>query len=130
MQKEFFDILQERNREGATILLSSHVLSEIQRNCTRAAIIRDGRIIACNRVDVLSQTNAKRVTVHGIVDLDHLSGIRDRKEMKDSVSFLYSGDMGNLLHTLSSGQIDDLTVTEPDLEEVFLHYYEKDGERV
>ena len=68
--------------------------------------------------------------VHGIVDLDHLSGIRDRKEMKDSVSFLYSGDMGNLLHTLSSGQIDDLTVTEPDLEEVFLHYYEKDGERV
>ena len=72
----------------------------------------------------------KRVTVHGIVDLDHLSGIRDRKEMKDSVSFLYSGDMGNLLHTLSSGQIDDLTVTEPDLEEVFLHYYEKDGERV
>lgn len=130
MQKEFFDILQERNRAGATILLSSHVLSEIQRNCTRAAIIRDGQIIACNRVDVLSQTNAKRVTVHGIVDLDHLSGIRDRKEMKDSVSFLYSGDMGNLLHTLSSGQIDDLTVTEPDLEEVFLHYYEKDGERV
>ncbi len=50
--------------------------------------------------------------------------------MKTRSSFLYSGDMGNLLHTLSSGQIDDLTVTEPDLEEVFLHYYEKDGERV
>lgn len=50
--------------------------------------------------------------------------------MKDSVSFLYSGDMGNLLHTLSSGQIVTLRITEPDLEEVFLHYYEKDGERV
>lgn len=130
MQKEFFDILRERNREGATILLSSHVLSEIQRNCTRAAIIRDGRIIACNTVDVLSKTSAKRITVHGLVDLDHLSGVRDRKDLEDSVSFLYSGDMNSLLGTLSSGQVKDLTVTEPDLEEVFLHYYEKDGETV
>lgn len=130
MQKEFFDILRERNKEGATLLLSSHVLSEIQHNCTRAAIIRDGRIIACNSVDVLSQTSAKRVTVQGVADLGQLRGMRDRKEMKGSVSFLYSGDMGSLLRTLSSGQIDDLTVTEPDLEEVFLHYYGKDGETI
>lgn len=130
MQKEFFDILRERNKEGTTILLSSHVLSEIQRNCSRAAIIRDGRIIVCNSVDDLSKTSAKRITVHGVVDFEHLSGIRDRKETKGSVSFLYSGDMGSLLRTLSSGRVDDLTVTEPDLEEIFLHYYEKDGERV
>ncbi len=130
MQKEFFDILRERNKEGATIFLSSHVLSEIQRNCTRAAIIRDGRIIACNSVDDLSKTSAKRITVHGIVDLVHMDGIRDRKDTKDSVSFLYSGDMNSLLRTLSAGQVNDLTVTEPDLEEVFLHYYEKDGETI
>lgn len=130
MQKEFFDILRERNREGATILLSSHVLSEIQRNCTRAAIIRDGRIIACSSVEDLSKTNAKRITVHGSVSLEHLSGIRDRKDSENSLSFLYSGDMNGLLRALSAGQVSDLTVTEPDLEEVFLHYYEKDGERV
>ena len=130
MQKEFFDILRERNKEGATILLSSHVLSEIQRNCSRAAIIRDGRIIACDNVDVLSKTSAKRVTVHGAVDLKQLSGIRDRRDSEDSVSFLYSGDMNSLLRALSSGQVNDLTVSEPDLEEVFLHYYEKDGETV
>ena len=126
MQKEFFDILRERNKAGATIFLSSHILSEIQRNCTRAAIIRDGRIIACDSVDTLSKTSAKRVTVHGIIDLEHLSGIRDRKDTEDSVSFLYSGDINSLLCTLSSGQINDLTITEPDLEEVFLHYYEKE----
>ena len=128
MQKEFFEILRERNRQGASILLSSHVLSEIQRNCTRAAIIRDGRIIACDSVDALSRTNAKRITVHGDVDLDSLSGVRDKKASEASVSFLYSGDMNSLLRTLSSGQVHDLTVTEPDLEEVFLHYYEKEGE--
>ena len=130
MQREFFEILKERNRKGTTVFLSSHVLSEVQRNCTRAAIIRDGRIIACDSVEVLSKTSAKRVTVHGTVDLEHLTGVRDRKDTGDSVSFLYSGDMDSLLRTLSSGQVGDLTVTEPDLEEVFLHYYEKDGETV
>lgn len=130
MQREFFEILKERNREGTTVFLSSHVLSEIQRNCTRAAIIRDGKIIACDSVEVLSKTNAKRVTVHGAVDLEHLIGVRNRKDTGDSISFLYSGDMNNLLRTLSSGQVSDLTITEPDLEEVFLHYYEKDGEKV
>ena len=130
MQKEFFDILRERNREGTTIFLSSHVLSEIQRNCTRAAIIRDGRIIAQGSVDDLSKTSAKRITVHGSIHLENLSGVRDRKAGEDGISFLYSGDIGSLLRTLASGQVDDLTVTEPDLEEIFLHYYEEDGETV
>lgn len=130
MQKEFFDILRERNKAGATIFLSSHVLSEIQRNCTRAAIIRDGRIIACDSVDALSKTNAKRVTVHGMIELKGLSGVRDIEETNTSVSFLYGGDMDNLLRVLSLGRVDDLTVTEPDLEEIFMHYYEKDGETV
>ncbi len=130
MQKEFFDILRERNRAGAAIFLSSHVLSEIQRNCTRAAIIRDGRIIACGSVDALSKTSAKRVTVHGAVRLAGLEGIRDRKDMQGGVSFLYGGDMNSLLRALSAGQVTDLAVTEPDLEEVFLHYYEKDGKTV
>ena len=130
MQKEFFEILKERNTNGTTIFLSSHVLSEVQRNCTRAAIIRDGKIIACDSVEVLAKTSTKRVTVHGAVELDRLYGIRDIKSTQDSVSFLYSGDMNSLLEALSSGQVNDLTVTEPDLEEVFLHYYVKDGETV
>ncbi|MGN1094833.1 MAG: ABC transporter ATP-binding protein [Eubacteriales bacterium] len=130
MQREFFEILKERNKAGTTVFLSSHVLSEVQRNCTRAAIIRDGKIIACDSVEVLSKTSAKRITVHGVIDIGHLCGVRDRKDTEDSVSFLYSGDMNSLLRTLSSGHINDLTVTEPDLEEVFLHYYEKENKTV
>ena len=128
MQREFFDILGERNREGATIFLSSHVLSEIQRNCSRAAIIREGRMIACDSVEALSRTNARRVTVHGQVALEGLEGIRDKRETENSVSFLYGGDMNRLLRTLASGQVLDLSVSEPDLEEIFLHYYQaEDG---
>ena len=127
MQREFFEIVRERNQSGATIFLSSHVLSEIQRNCTRAAIIREGRIIACDSVDALAKTNARRVTLHGSAALDGLVGIRDRSDINGSVSFLYSGDMNILLRRLSSGNITDLAISEPDLEEIFLHYYEKDG---
>lgn len=129
MQREFFDIIRERNRGGATVFLSSHVLSEIERNCTRAAIIREGKIIACDSVDALAKTNARRVTVRGSIALDGLEGVRDRSDMDGSVNFLYSGDMNLLLKRLSAGHITDLTVSEPDLEEIFLHYYEKDGDR-
>ena len=91
-------------------------------------MIRDGRIIACDSVEALSKTNAKRILVRGQVNLDTLEGIRDRKDAGDTVDFLFSGDMNNLIQALSACQITDLTITEPDLEEIFLHYYKKDGD--
>ena len=126
MQREFFSILQERNREGATIFLSSHILSEIQRNCTRAAIIREGTLLACGSVEELARTNARRVTLRGSAEVQVLSGIRDCQQTEEGLSFLYSGDMQLLLNALAGGKVEDLTIAEPDLEEVFLHYYEKE----
>ena len=129
MQREFFDIIRQRNQKGTTVFLSSHVLSEVQRNCTRAAVIREGEMIACDSVDALSKTSAKRITVHGSVDWKGLDGIKDMKTADKAVSFLYSGDMNRLIQRLSEGDIFDLNVSEPDLEEIFLHYYEKEGDR-
>lgn len=128
MQKEFFDILKERNKEGATVFLSSHVLAEVQRYCTRAAIIRDGRIIALDSVENLSKTNTKRISVTGDVDVSVLSGIRDLKKTDSTLSFLYSGDIGCLLNVLSSSRVLDLSISEPDLDEIFMHYYEREEE--
>ena len=126
MQREFFSILQERNREGATVFLSSHILSEIQRNCTRAAIIREGTLLACGSVEELARTNARRVTLRGSAEVQVLSGIRDCQQTEEGLSFLYSGDMQLLMNALAGGKVEDLTIAEPDLEEVFLHYYEKE----
>ena len=128
MQKEFFDILHEHNKQGATIFLSSHVLSEVQRNCTRAAIIREGKIIACDSVENLSKTNAKRVSINGNVNFNLLDGIRDKKISSNSASFLYSGDINHLVKTLADSHITDLTITDPDMDEIFLHYYQKEGD--
>lgn len=128
MQREFFQILHERNEEGTTIFLSSHMLSEIQRNCNRAAIIREGRIIACDSVEALSKAKAKRVTLHGSATLQNLDGIRDLQNTEDGMNFLYSGEISALLQVLAASQIQDLTISEPDLEEIFMHYYETGGE--
>ncbi len=127
MQKEFFAILREQNAAGTTIFLSSHILSEIQRHCTRAAMLREGRVIACDNVAALSHTSAKRVCIQGEAALDTLEGVRDLQISEGSARFLYSGDMTALLSVLSRGHIRDLSIAEPDLEELFMHYYEDGG---
>ena len=129
MQREFFSILKERNGQGMTVFLSSHILSEVQRYCTRAAIIREGRIIACDSVEALARTNAKRVHLHGKVDLTAImSEVRDLQQTENGASFLYGGDVRRLLQVLAAQPVEDLSVSEPDLEEIFLHYYTEGGE--
>lgn len=129
MQHEFFDIIRERSRKGVTIFLSSHVLSEIQRNCNRAAVIREGKVIACGSVEDLARSNAKRITVSGSFDLSDLDGVKDFSADDRNASFLYNGEINRLLHRLSEGDIHDLSISEPDLEEIILHYYDKEDSR-
>ena len=128
MQKEFFDILKERHSGGAAIFLSSHVLSEIQKNCSRAAIIKEGRIIALDSVENLSKTSAKRVTLHGVNEVPEALSAKSVEKGTDSVSFLYNGDIKELLSAANALPIYDMTITEPSLDEIFMHYYEKGGE--
>lgn len=130
IQHEFFSILQERNREGVTVFLSSHVLSEIQRYCSMAAIIREGQVIACDTVEQLARSNARRVTLRGTVSRDLLPDVRDWKEENGSISFLCSGELNTLIRALAKTDVQDLTITEPDLEEIILHYYGKGGEQL
>ena len=129
IQHAFFEILQERNREGVTVFLSSHVLSEIQRHCSRAAIIREGKVIACDTVENLARSNARRVTLRGSLSREVFPDAKDWKEDGDTVSFLYSGDINRLTQVLAGTDLQDLTIAEPDLEEIILHYYGKEGDQ-
>lgn len=126
MQREFYKILEERNKQGTTIFLSSHVLSEIQRYCKHAAVIREGKILISDSIDRLSQTYAKRVIIRGITSIPTLIGIKDVKINGDTINFLYSGELNLLLHMLAGLSITDVAISEPDLEEVFMHYYREE----
>ena len=128
MQNEFFDILRERNQDGVTIFLSSHVLSEIQKNCRNAAIIKEGRLIALDSVENLSKTNAKRVTLHGVNTIPEGLSAKSAEVGEDYITFLYSGNIKALLSAAQSLPIYDISITEPSLDEIFMHYYEKRGD--
>lgn len=128
MQKAFFELIHEKNKQGATIFLSSHVLSEIQHHCKNAAIIREGRLIACDSVEKLTDTKARRVTLHGISSPPRLDNPKNISCTENSVSFLYDGDIKVLIAELNQLPVTDMTVTEPELEEIFLHYYTKEAD--
>lgn len=128
IQKEVFKILNERHEKGATIFLSSHVLSEIQNNCQRAAIIRDGKIIACDTTAKLAGTTAKRVYVKGIFELPPMEGIINSQVHDDGMEFHFSGDLKQFIQRVAEWPFTDITIAEPSLEEMFLHYY-SEGER-
>ena len=126
MQKEFYTILQERNKEGATVFLSSHVLSEIGRYCKTAAVIREGRILVCDSVEKLGHTGVKRVSLRGAKGNLEIDKAKDLKIENDTVNFLYSGKASELIRELGKISFEDLTVSDPDLDEVFMHYYTKE----
>ena len=126
MQKEFYDILTERNREGATVFLSSHVLSEVARYCKSAAVIREGRLLVSDKVDKLGHTGVKRVALRTPYELPKINGIKDIKRENDSIKFLYSGDVKELISELGKLDFEDINISDPDLDEVFMHYYVKE----
>lgn len=116
MQAEFFKLILEYNQAGTTCFLSSHVLSEIKKYCKNAAIIREGEIIRVDSVENLTKTNSKHVRV-----------------TKDGVEedFMYRGNLNELFKDFAAHDISDILIEEPELEEIFMHFYEegKGGEK-
>lgn len=130
IQREFFEILKERNNSGAAVFLSSHILSEIQKYCRHAAVLREGRILISDRMENLVHTNAKKVMLSGVSEAPDISGITNAETEVGTVKFLYSGETGALLNALSQMPVKDINITEPDLEEIIMHYYtEQDKEQ-
>lgn len=129
MQQEIYAILRERNREGATVFLSSHILSEVSRYCRSAAVIRDGRLLVSDSIENLAHTGVKRVTLQGVSGVPKLSGISSATFSDGCARFLYDGDQNGLIRALAQTPFRDISVTDPDFEEIFLHYYSKEGKQ-
>lgn len=128
MQARFYDLLERENRGGTTIFFSSHVLGEVQRICKRVAIIKEGTIIALEDIDALRSKHLSRVRVEFRERLApgelSLPGLVEAEAKDGSVTLLYSGEINPLLATLARHPIEKLSIEEPSLEEVFMHYYE------
>lgn len=131
MKQKFFDLLLEENKKGATILLSSHVLSEVQRLCSRVAIIKEGKIIKLEKMSNLTENNYKKfkVEMKSGIDNNHfnIGGVSNLVIKGNTVSFLFKGNINLIMKKISDVEIFNVWIEEPSLEEIFMHYYEKEA---
>jgi beta-exotoxin I transport system ATP-binding protein len=129
MQEEFLALVREERERGCAVFLSSHELDEVERVCDRVGIIRDGKLIAVERVaDMLGKT-PRRVSVEfaAPVDLAELRGCPGVSALDSDgkhVSFRVAGDLDPVIKEIARHPVADLELARPTLEEVFLSYYE------
>lgn len=131
MQQKFFDLLKEENKKGATILFSSHILSEVQKMCDRVAIIKDGQLVKVEKISTLKENNHKKFKIEtkDLVKKTYFEilGVANLKLENGTASFIYSGNINLMMKKLSELNLVNLWIEEPDLEEIFMHYYEKEN---
>jgi ABC-2 type transport system ATP-binding protein len=128
MQAKFFELLRSENQKGMTIFYSSHILNEVQMLCKRVAIIKEGKIIQLENIETLRKKQLKKVHIEfgAAMNKENFS-IRGLEIVITSIgnmlSFMYSGDINELIGLLAVSKIVNLTIEEPSLEEIFMHYY-------
>ena len=127
MQQNFFKLIREEHQRGATVFFSSHILGEVQRLCSRVAIIKEGSIINIQDIKSLQHDNYKKIRITA-ANLEEktfsFDGISNLQRENGVLSFLYRGDINQVTQLISGMNLSDLIIEEPTLEEIFLHYYE------
>jgi ABC-2 type transport system ATP-binding protein len=128
------DIIRETAQAGATVLLSSHDLSEVAAVCGRAAILREGRLVELAPISKIVQQGQRRIKVwfaEGIqvpvLHPDQLPGVRVIQQNSDSLNIAYQGSVDALLKWLAQFPVDRIATPETSLEEAFIHYYRREG---
>jgi ABC-2 type transport system ATP-binding protein len=127
MQRKFFNLIRKENARGVTVFFSSHILGEVQRLCTRVGIIRDGKIVEISDIRTLQKDHYKKVTVmaEGLNPAAFdLPGVTNIQAEDGTLHFFFKGEINAMLKKLTSLQLSDVTIEEPTLEEIFMHYYE------
>lgn len=130
MQQKFFDLLKEENKKGTTILFSSHILTEVQKMCDRVAIIKEGKLVKLEKISTLKENSHKRIKLElnqpvakAYFDLPGVSNVEIKEHQ---VSLLFRGNINVMMKKLADLDLLNVWLEEPDLEEIFMHYYEKE----
>ena len=134
-QQEFYAMVKEVKTDGRTVFLSSHVLPEVEHTCDRVGIIREGALVTVDRI------SAVRDLKHHIVDITFpgdaqtawFSGVADAHDVQfdgdnHTIHLTAQGDLREIIQVAAQHGATNIEAREPSLEEVFLRYYETDGQ--
>jgi ABC-2 type transport system ATP-binding protein len=129
-QQEFYRLLHETRERGATVFLSSHILSEVEHVCDRVGIVRSGRLVRVAQLEDLRHIRVHRVELEfapgEVVPEDKIrtaAGVEDVAVHGQRLTCNVRGSFDPLLEAIRGTRVTDLVSTEPSLEEIFLSYY-------
>jgi len=130
VQAEFNKIVLDNKKRGKTTFLSSHLLSEVQEICDNVAFIREGKIIGIQVMADIAAGSPKRVSVTSsdttlISPLKTLPGAKILQSSQNQINLTFSGDINELLSLLAKHKVSDVTITDADLETIFMQYYQE-----
>lgn len=130
MQQKFFDLIAEENKKGATVFFSSHILSEVQKMCSRVAFIKEGRIIKTEKMSTLQENSYKRFSIEAKTGIDKavldIKGVSNFEIKNNTANFIFKGNLNSIMKKVSEIELRNISIEEPDLEEIFMHYYAKE----
>lgn len=130
MQQKFFELIGEENKKGATVFFSSHILSEVQKMCSRVAFIKDGKIIKLEKMSTLKENNYKRIKLEAKTDISkdylQIGGVSKLEVKGRSAEFIFKGNINAIMKKITDIELSNISIDEPDLEEIFMHYYTKE----
>jgi len=135
VQELFIDLIKEYQNGGGSVFMSSHMLSEVQHLCSRVGFIKDGSLISVKSIEELHAHSTKAVRVDADKDevlkiksrYKALNGLKVNSADNNTITFEYAGDMQKLLQFFGAHKIRDISINEPELEQVFLGYYNRKG---
>jgi beta-exotoxin I transport system ATP-binding protein len=128
LQQTFLDMVREARAAGQTVFMSSHVMSEVQRTADRVGIVREGRMVAVERVEELRERAVRRVEIHfedpvTAEEFSALPGVSDVVVTDHLVRCRLDGRADALVKAAARHTVIGLRSEEPDLEELFVTYY-------
>ncbi len=131
LQHTFLDMVREARAAGQTVFISSHVMSEVQQTADRVGIVREGVLVAVERVEDLRERGVRRVEIHfedpvTVEEFADLPGVSDVTLTGDVLRCRLDGRADPLVKAAAKHTVIALRSEEPDLEEVFVTYYRGD----
>lgn len=130
VQQSFMDMLRDKADGGTTIFMSSHILSEVEKACNRVAIIKDGCIVAEEKVDELRKKSGKILEVKFAEPLKkeifYLPGITNVTSQNGTYRMTVTGNLEEILKEISAHKLADINIYQMTLEDIFMHYYEEE----
>ncbi|MDF2588127.1 MAG: ABC-type multidrug transport system, ATPase component [Anaerocolumna sp.] len=130
MQQKFFELISQENKKGATVFFSSHILSEVQKMCSRVAFIKEGKIIKQEKMSTLQENSYKKISIEAKSPIDKenflINGVKNIIVKNNSANFIYEGNINAIMKKITELDLRNILIEEPDLEEIFMHYYSKE----